>query len=603
MFSSIKWKFISVYFLLVFIAMVIVGIFIVGKLESQQISNIVNNMEQSIETIIGASSYISEDDWMSYQEEIQETLNEWRLGSADTLYLISDSNEIPTIIASTSRRYSSIIGQNALSYKFLETPLILKAYQGQKDNKTIKEIDKDTSTAHVAYPVVTELGKVKGVFYMTSDLYNVYVTVNESKKILTNATLIALSITVLLGFIIASSITEPIRDVTKKAEKMAKGDFEQLVEVKSDDEIGQLASMFNYLTLKLKDTLQEMDLEKSKLNTIFNYMAEGVIAIDINGNVIHANPIAVKILNIDKEDIKFYEENGPNPFKLSRINLNNIDYMDESTLKGDKTLEKDSQVFKLKYAPFKNEKNDIGGLIIVFQDITKEHKLDNMRKEFVANVSHELKTPITTIKSYTETLMAGGIDEEIENRFLNVIDNECDRMTRLVRDLLQLSNLDYKKTNWKKVEVSVTELLNSILSKLDFAFKEKEHKLVTKIEDNMENIVIDKDGIEQVILNIISNAIKYTENGGEIEIQAKRSEEFISILIKDNGIGIPLEDQKRIFERFYRVEKGRSRDLGGTGLGLAIARQIIEAHNGEISLTSEFGQGTMVKINLPHVGV
>lgn len=603
MFSSIKWKFISVYFLLVFIAMVIVGIFIVGKLESQQISNIVNNMEQSIETIIGASSYISEDDWMSYQEEIQETLNEWRLGSADTLYLISDSNEIPTIIASTSRRYSSIIGQNALSYKFLETPLILKAYQGEKDNKTIKEIDKDTSTAHVAYPVVTELGKVKGVFYMTSDLYNVYVTVNESKKILTNATLIALSITVLLGFIIASSITEPIRDVTKKAEKMAKGDFEQLVEVKSDDEIGQLASMFNYLTLKLKDTLQEMDLEKSKLNTIFNYMAEGVIAIDINGNVIHANPIAVKILNIDKEDIKFYEENGPNPFKLSRINLNNIDYMDESTLKGDKTLEKDSQVFKLKYAPFKNEKNDIGGLIIVFQDITKEHKLDNMRKEFVANVSHELKTPITTIKSYTETLMAGGIDEEIENRFLNVIDNECDRMTRLVRDLLQLSNLDYKKTNWKKVEVSVTELLNSILSKLDFAFKEKEHKLVTKIEDNMENIVIDKDGIEQVILNIISNAIKYTENGGEIEIQAKRSEEFISILIKDNGIGIPLEDQKRIFERFYRVEKGRSRDLGGTGLGLAIARQIIEAHNGEISLTSEFGQGTMVKINLPHVGV
>lgn len=603
MFSSIKWKFISVYFLLVFIAMVIVGIFIVGKLESQQISNIVNNMEQSIETIIGASSYISEDDWMSYQEEIQETLNEWRLGSADTLYLISDCNEIPTIIASTSRRYSSIIGQNALSYKFLETPLILKAYQGEKDNKTIKEIDKDTSTAHVAYPVVTELGKVKGVFYMTSDLYNVYVTVNESKKILTNATLIALSITVLLGFIIASSITEPIRDVTKKAEKMAKGDFEQLVEVKSDDEIGQLASMFNYLTLKLKDTLQEMDLEKSKLNTIFNYMAEGVIAIDINGNVIHANPIAVKILNIDKEDIKFYDENGSNSFKLSRINLNNIDYMDESTLKGDKTLEKDSQVFKLKYAPFKNEKNDIGGLIIVFQDITKEHKLDNMRKEFVANVSHELKTPITTIKSYTETLMAGGIDEEIENSFLNVIDSECDRMTRLVRDLLQLSNLDYKKTNWKKVEVSVTELLNSILSKLDFAFKEKEHKLVTKIEDNMENIVIDKDGIEQVILNIISNAIKYTENGGEIEIQAKTSNDFISILIKDNGIGIPLEDQKRIFERFYRVEKGRSRDLGGTGLGLAIARQIIEAHNGEISLTSEFGQGTMVKISLPHMGV
>ena len=243
-FSSIRWKFISVYFLLVFIAMVIVGIFIIGKLETQQISNIVNNMELSIETIIGASSYISEDDWIGHQEDIQETLNEWRLGSNDNLYLIHDINDIPTIVASTAKQYESIIGQNALSYKFLDTPLILRAYEGDKVNDTIEGLDRNTMSAHVAYPVLTELGRVKGVFYMTSDLQNVYVTVNESKKILTNATLIALAITVLLGFIIASSITEPIRDVTKKAEKMAKGDFEQFVDVKSDDEIGQLASIF-----------------------------------------------------------------------------------------------------------------------------------------------------------------------------------------------------------------------------------------------------------------------------------------------------------------------------------------------------------------------
>lgn len=602
MFSSIKWKFIVVYFLLVFIAMVIVGIFIIGKLESQQISNIINNMEQSIETIIAASSDIAEDDWMEYQGEIQETLNEWRLGSNDTLYLVYENEGVPTIIASTARRYTNIVGQNALSYKSLDTPLILEAYgEGEKVNTTTKEIQEEIPMAHVAYPVFTELGKVKGIFYMTSNLNNVYTTVNESKTILTNATLIALSITVILGFIIASSITEPIRDVTKKAEKMAKGDFEQTVEVKSDDEIGQLANMFNYLTFKLRDTLQEMDLEKSKLDTIFNYMAEGVIAIDINGHIIHANPIAKDILHIEDWDIKSQGEESPSVFQLDRINIKDINYQDENTLEGDETLERDSQVFKLKYAPFKNERNDIGGLIIVFQDITREHKLDNMRKEFVANVSHELKTPITTIKSYTETLMGDDVDGETKSHFLNVIDNECDRMARLVRDLLQLSNLDYKKTNWEKVEVSVKEFIKNILSKVDFAFKNKNHELSIEIQDDLPNIVIDKDGIEQVILNIISNSIKYTEEHGKVKIKVTTSGDFISILVKDTGIGIPLEDQKRIFERFYRVEKGRSRDLGGTGLGLSIAKQIIEAHNGEIILNSEFEKGTSVEVKLPYV--
>ena len=237
----------------------------------------------------------------------------------------------------------------------------------------------------------------------------------------------------------------------------------------------------------------------------------------------------------------------------------------------------------------------------MFQDVTREHKLDNMRKEFVANVSHELKTPITTIKSYTETLMDDGLDIEIRDQFLNVIDKECDRMTRLVRDLLQLSNLDYEKTKWEKVEIPVNKFLKTIVSKLDFAFKDKNHVLILEIENDLPNIVIDRDGIEQVILNIISNAIKYTEEGGKIEITGKTSGNFISIMIKDNGIGIPIEDQKRIFERFYRVEKGRSRDLGGTGLGLSIAKEIIKAHNGEIILNSEFEKGTSVEVKLPYV--
>ncbi|MFA7533155.1 MAG: ATP-binding protein [Tissierellaceae bacterium] len=597
MFSSIKWKFIVVYFLLVFIAMVIVGIFIIGKLETQQIANITNTMEQRIEAIIRSSSYLSEEDWTMVQSDIQETVNNWRTSSNEVLYVIY-GDDIPVILASTSKQSHKIIGQNALSYK-LDPTLILRAYDGEKASGIVKEANENLLENHVVYPVFTEVGKVKGVIYMVADLENVYITVNESKKILTSATLMALLITVFLGYLIASSITEPIRDVTRKAEEMATGNFNQFVEIRSDDEIGQLANMFNHLTLKLKDTIQEMDLERSKLDTIFSYMAEGVIAVGTNGQLIHANLIAVEVLGLKREYIYSKDFSHNQSFPLEMINVEDVDYDDESTLEGEETVEIDNQVYKVKYAPFKNENNDIGGLIIVFQDITKEHKLDNMRKEFVANVSHELKTPITTIKSYTETLMEGGIDKKVSNNFLSVIDNECDRMTRLVRDLLQLSNLDYKKTLWKKEEVSLEKLIKDILLKLELVFKEKEQELIMDIQEDLPDIVVDKDGIEQVILNIVSNSIKYTNNRSKIAVSLGQEEEYLYIKVQDNGAGIPKEDQKRIFERFYRVEKGRSRDLGGTGLGLSIARQIVEAHKGDISLKSTPGEGTIVEVRLP----
>jgi two-component system sensor histidine kinase VicK len=377
---------------------------------------------------------------------------------------------------------------------------------------------------------------------------------------------------------------------------MAMGDFDQYVEVKSDDEIGQLASMFNHLTTKLKDTIEDMDLERSKLDTIFNYMAEGVVAVDINGSIIHVNPIAMSILGLT-EDVLTKEC----VLDLKNLNLNNINYERIETLKGTEITSIDSQVFKIKYAPFNDEKNKVGGLIVVFQDITQEHKLDNMRKEFVANVSHELKTPITTIKSYAETLMENDVDKEISQRFLSVIDSESDRMARLVRDLLQLSNIDYKKTTWNKNEISINNMIKDIIQKLDLLIKEKEHEIILNIPENLPNILADKDGIEQVILNIISNAIKYTENNGRIQIMANADDKELTLSVKDNGIGIPKEDQERIFERFYRVEKGRSREMGGTGLGLSIAKEIVEAHNGHIYLESAFKEGTEIIIQLPLV--
>ena len=591
MFSSIKWKFVLVYFLLVFIAMAIVGVFIIERLEDQQISNITNNMEQYIVTLESSSSYIASDNWLENGEEIQEYIDEWRIGVTDSLYVIYDE-EVPTIIASTSKRNVNIIGQNALSYKYMDPKLILNAFEGHKDHNVIKELNEDRTNKHFVYPVISDTGRVRGVLYMTSDLSGVYNTVNESKVIMTNATILALSITVILGFLIASSITVPIRDVTKKAEKMAKGDFDQSVEVKSNDEIGQLASMFNYLTLKLKSTINDMDLERSKLDAIFKYMAEGVIAIDKDSNLIHANLVAMDILDLKEQDIS-------SPFDLENINLRSIDYDNIEDLEGDEIIPMGNEFYKVKHAPYKNDEGGINGLIIVFQDITYEHKLDNIRKEFVANVSHELKTPITTIKSYTETLIDNELDRDLSNRFLGVIDSECDRMTRLVRDLLQLSNLDYKKTKWKKTDISLEDSIKDSIIKLDLSFKEKSQIVNLNLDKDLPKITVDKDGIEQVILNLLSNANKYTKAHGTIDVTCTIDEENVLIKIKDDGIGIGEEDQKRIFERFYRVEKGRSRELGGTGLGLSIAKEIVEAHDGNLSLYSRLNEGTEISIELP----
>ncbi len=598
MFKSIRWKFILVYFLLVFIAMVIVMAFIIRKFEDHHLNQATRMMESRVRNLVNMSNNISKsDDWNLVKEEIQADVKRLPVSATEIIYVIDNSN-IASIIASNSSN-TKIIGQSAFNLSQIQAELIIDAKKHGEKQEGYSYIDNGSSKAkHLAYPILKDNGSVKGIIYITSDMTDMYDTLEESKIILIKATALALVITVLIGFLIARSITEPINDVTKKAERMAKGDFDQVVEVKSDDEIGQLASMFNYLTLKLKSTLGEVNKEKSKLDTIITHMADGVIAVSLDGEIIHANPIALNMLKVKPEELDTVRYDEIFDEKNNNITLNKI--MREGKWRGSEIIEIDSNVYNAEYAPLIDGNKDIGGMIIVFQDITEQQKLENMRKEFVANVSHELKTPITTIKSYTETLMDGAIeDRDISMKFLSVVDDECNRMARIVRDLLQLSDLDYKQTKWNKKSIDINELLENIYLKIKISAKEKNQEIKLHIQENIGQIIADKDGIEQVILNIITNAIKYTPDNGSIEISAKSDNERAIITVKDNGIGIPKEDMSRIFERFYRVDKARSREMGGTGLGLSIAKQIIEAHKGEILINSEFNKGTVVDIILP----
>lgn len=588
MFNSIKYRFITIYFLLVLLVMSIVGTFIINRLEAQQINNVSENMNQTLDSITRTSSYMTNENWKEQDSEISHTLEEWRLSDGESIYAIS-GNKSPEIISSTTNRNELIKGINALSYKILNSELVLSALNGETSDAIVVNSNGNKREKHIAMPIFSSDGDVRGILYMTHNLSDIYKVINSAKVILTYATIIALIITTLLGYFIASSITGPIRDVTKTASEMAKGNFDQKVEVKSDDEIGNLAAMFNYLTEELKLTINQMDLEKSKLNTIFNYMAEGVIAIDSDGYLIHVNPIARKILKLD-EDALYKKQD------LGELKIYNLNYYDSSSLQGESQVEIEDNFYKVKYAPFKRDNMENSGIIVVLQDITKEHKLDMMRKEFVANVSHELKTPITTIKTYTETLLDSPLDEDQAKHFLNVIDRENNRMARLVSDLLQLSNMDYNNYNFDLQEVDTYDIINQTLDGLAVLIKEKNHDIILDVPVNIKNISADRHALEQVLMNIISNAIKYTDPNGEIKISASSNYFNVNIIVEDNGIGIPKEDLDRIFERFYRVEKGRSRAMGGTGLGLSIAKQTVKNMGGTIKIESDFGKGTKVTL-------
>lgn len=598
MFKSIRWKFITVYFLLVFIAMIIVMAFIIQKFEDHYLNQTAITMEARVKNLANRSDSISKNnEWAPVSEEIQKDVMNQPVYVTEIIYVI-DNSDLATIIA-TNASNAAISGQSAYNLKQINQKLVINAKKESKIQQGLSYLDEtDDKIMHLAYPVLNEEGRVKGIIYITSDLKDMYNTLEQSKSILINATILALLITVVLGVVIARSITEPIKDVTVKAEMMAKGDFDQTVEVKSDDEIGQLANMFNYLTLKLKQTLSEVSTEKNKLDTIFTYMADGVIATGIEGNIIHANPVALNMLNISHKELT--DLTYDDIFKELNDKLT-LEYITSNhTWRGNEIIEVGSAIYNAKYAPLRNEQNVINGMILVLQDVTEQQKLENMRKEFVANVSHELKTPITTIKSYTETLIDGVLDnEDLSVQFLTVVNSECDRMARIVRDLLQLSNLDYNQTKWKRISIDVKELLEGIFMKVNMSAIEKKQCINLKVDENIGSINADKDGIEQVILNIVTNAIKYTQDNGKIDISAFRVKDKIVIKVKDNGIGIPEEDLGRIFERFYRVDKARSRALGGTGLGLSIAQQIIEAHDGHISINSSYNVGTEVDIVLP----
>ena len=346
---------------------------------------------------------------------------------------------------------------------------------------------------------------------------------------------------------------------------------------------------------ELRDKLNEVSSRKNQIETILLHMTDGIIAFNMKGEIILINPAAKKFLSISPEDITFEDIFGK--FKLD-INMEKVIYL-ETWTSTEQRIQVDDRYVKVLFAPFKNEEDRPDGVIAVIQDITEHVKLDNMQKELVADVSHELKTPITSIMGYADTLLEGGYDEETQSKFLNVIASESRRMARLVTDLLTLSRYDSNKKKTQKESFDLGELVKRCQEKLAIEIKKKGHKVNCFVTADVPLVYADKDDIERVVLNILTNSIKYTSDNGEIKIYVGFVYNDAYIKVFDNGIGIPEDDLSRIFERFYRVDKARTREMGGTGLGLSIAKEILDKNGGSIDIKSKVGEGTEVVIRIP----
>ena len=403
---------------------------------------------------------------------------------------------------------------------------------------------------------------------------------------------IVFSITgILVAVFLSQFIIYPINKLIKSAEKITEEDKNTKSIKKSKKD---LKNVLGLVTTELKEKLSEVSTQKNQIETILLHMTDGIIAFNMKGQIILINPAAKKFLSIRPEDNTF--DDIFKKFKLN-INMEKIIYLENWT-STEQRIQVEDQYMNVFFAPFRNEEDRPDGVIAVIQDITEHVKLDNMQKEFVADVSHELKTPITSIMGYADTLLESEYDKETQEKFLNVIATEARRMAKLVTDLLTLSRYDNSK-NVHKETFDLGDLVKKCQDKLAIEIRKKNHKVDCFVTADVPPVYADKYDIERVILNILTNSIKYTKDGGEIKIYVGFVYNDAYIKVFDNGIGIPEEDLNRIFERFYRVDKARTREMGGTGLGLSIAKEILDKNGGSIDIKSVVGEGTEVVVRVP----
>lgn len=595
-FQSVQFKLVIMYLLLIIVAMQVIGAYFVRELEGQLEKNFQDSISNSITLLdYNAREEIikNSDNSVKLQNDIRELLVDYSRASSNLIEvrIVDDKGKI---LGTSNLNNQGIVGQKS------NDPLVKRTLSlgTTSEDKIYKDESNKNNRVWVNVSSIKNKGQVIGAIYLVADIESVYKQVDDITNIFITGTLIAMIITAVLGILLSRTITKPIVEMKRQAYAMARGNYSRKVKVYGVDEIGELADSFNTLTKRVQEAQAMTEGERRKLSSVLAYMTDGVIATDRRGKVILINTPAEKMLRVKHESA-----NGRSIIDVLDIG-DTYQFEDLMEVDGSLTMDRSTldkpYVLRANFSVIQRETGFNNGVIAVLHDITDQEKVDQERRDFVSNVSHELRTPLTSMHSYLEALSDGAWeDKEIAPRFLEVTQNETERMIRLVNDLLKLSRMDGGREQLEKSFVNFTDFFNHIIDRFEMMKKET---IMFKRHIPREPVIIeiDEDKVMQVLDNIISNANKYSPDGGRISFYLKKFEDEIEVSIADEGLGVPDEDLANVFDRFFRVDKARSREMGGTGLGLAIAREVIEAHGGRIWAERNKNKGTIIKFTLPY---
>ena len=578
MFRSLHMKLVMIMLLLITSLMAVVGAFLITSVSSFYIDAFYKQMDFTFSDAEFVSTLRSE----AAQEDGAQRLQTIMEANTGTLGIDYNTRNYYILDGSSGAVLS---GSDDSGIDLSMTGNLLAARNGSVgDSSNIA-----ASYMDVAIPISG--GDNFFIIYILDSRETVSQLSNQLFQIILQALVIGLLIYILLSFLLSKAMVNPIEKLTQGAERVAAGDFGEILQVESADEIGILTGTFNDMAMVLQTTLTAVENERNKLDTLFLHMTDGVVAFSREGHIIHCNPAVDDMLQRDVSGGE-YDDIFGSIFPLEHVlQLQRPNFLESELRSGDRALD-------LYFAPFSDEDN--GGVLVVLHDVTEQRRQEEQRKEFVANVSHELRTPLTNVRSYAETLRdsGGDIPPDLTNNFLDIIISESDRMTHIVQDLLTLSRLDSGRTEMCMARFDFNAAIESVTRAVDLAARQHRHQLTVSCE-TLPLVTGDRGRLEQVMMNILGNAIKYTPDGGDIRVSACADSDNIYVDVADNGIGIPAADRDRIFERFYRVDKARSRESGGTGLGLSIAKEIVEKHSGSLSVVPKEEPGTTVRLTLP----
>jgi len=585
MIKKISWKLFFTYIIIIIICVTFTGILAIISLRNFYINHLSSNLKSNATLV---ANILGDD--LSTNNLSQIKLKTKDLGKElETRITIIDINGI--VLGDSEK-------DPALMENHRARPEIKEALQGNNGKSIRYSSTLEIDMLYIAIPIIKN-NQTLGVARLSLPLTEVNKTISNLRKIIILATVIALAIASIVSLIISLTITKPLQEMTEVSQKISKGDFGKKLEFRSQDEIGQLALSLNQMSEDLENKIKVISEDRNKMEVVLSSVIEGIAAIDREGKIILCNYAFEKIID-------FPRNKALGKFHWEIIRNNQLNELLKETLQEGQALTREiilflpsEKIFKASSAPL-GEKDNIWGAVVLLNDITKIRKLERMRVEFVANVSHELCTPLTSIRGFVETLKDGAInDPKKAQHFLEIIEKQSNRLNNLIEGILQLSKIESQEVAMDFQLLNLKDLINKTILEFKEKIEQKRHKIKINISPQLPLVKADPEQIEVVFRNLLDNAVKYTPDGGEIYISALEKEGNICVEITDNGIGISAEHLPRIFERFYRADKDRSRKLGGTGLGLAIAKHIVQAHKGTIGVESKPGKGSKFFFTLP----